>query len=223
MRSVVAVLRKDLLLELRTRETVIAMGLFVLSATVMFRFALDRKSLDGDLASGVLLVTVLLGATLGIGRLFVAEREDHGFEAFRLSGADATAMWAGKLVAILLYLLAVQVVAVPAFAVLLRVPVTASAISGLILVLLLLDLGLAAVGTVASALSVQTRTRELLVPLLALPLSIPLVIACANLLGPLLVENATSNLSTTWLAVALLYDAVFLLVGFAIFEFLLED
>jgi len=120
--AVAALVRKDLRLELRTRESVPAMFLFSLSTFVLFRFGLDRETLAGDLASGVLWVTLLFAAVLGMNRLFVAEREEGGFDAFLLAPVDRTSLFVAKAAVLFGFLVAVEVAAVPAFAVLLLGP-----------------------------------------------------------------------------------------------------
>jgi len=122
VRAVSALVRKDLLLELRTKETVPAMALFALVAYVLFHFALRRNTLEGDLAAGVLWVTILLAAVLGINRLFVAEREQGGFDGFLLAPVDRTAMLVAKATALLCFLVVLEVIAVPAFFLLLLGP-----------------------------------------------------------------------------------------------------
>jgi heme exporter protein B len=219
MRVVGALLRKDLRVELRTKESVPAMALFSLVTYVVFRFGLDRTSLEGDLAAGVLWVTLLFAAVLGINRLFVAEREQGGFDAFLLAPVDRTAMLVAKATALLVFLLVVELVAVPAFVILLLGPGFDPA---LLLVLLLADVGIAVVGTLASALAVQTRARDLIVPLVALPLLVPVVIGAAQASAPLLSESGGA-LEGQWLAVLALYDVVFVLLAYALFDFLLED
>ena len=119
MKTALVVLRKDLRLELRTLETVPAMALFALVTFVIFHFGLNRSSIDGQLAAGVLTVTLLFAAMLGINRLFVAEREQGGFDAFLLAPVDRTAMLLAKAAALFLFLVVLEVVAVPAFKLLL--------------------------------------------------------------------------------------------------------
>ena len=114
-----AILRKDLALELRTRQSVPAMVLFAVTVFVLFHFGLDRGSLAGDLASGVLWVTLLLAAVLGMNRLFVAEREQGGFDGFLMAPVDRTAMFVAKAAVLFGFLVAVELIAVPAFVVLL--------------------------------------------------------------------------------------------------------
>ena len=222
-RAVGAVVRKDVLVELRTGEAVPAMLLFSVSTFVLFHFALDRRSLEGDLASGVLWVTLLFAAVLGIVRLFVAEREQGGFDGFLLAPVDRTALFVAKAMVLFGFLVAVELFAVPAFAILLLGPSPWEAVPELVAVLLLADVGIAVVGTLVGALGIQTRTREVIVPILVLPLMIPLAIAAARATSPLLLEAGAAALPGRWLLVLGLYDLVFGLLAFAVFDFLLED
>src|SRR5690242_21190493 len=146
-RAVGALLRKDLRLELRTRESVPAMVLFSLGTFVLFHFALQRDDVDGALAAGILWVTLLFASLLGIGRLFVAEREEGGFDGFLLAPVDRTSLFVAKATVLFCFLAAVELVAVPAFAILLLGPSPWQALPDLILVLALADLGIAVAGT----------------------------------------------------------------------------
>jgi heme exporter protein B len=222
-RVVGALVRKDLRIELRTGEAVPAMLLFSLSTFVLFHFALDRRSVEGDLAAGVLWVTLLFAAVLGMVRLFVGEREQGGFDGFLLAPVDRTALLVAKAAVLFCFLVAVELVAVPAFAILLLGPAPWEAVPELVAVLLLADVGVAVVGTLIGALGVQTRTRELIVPILALPLMIPVAIAAARATSPLLAEAGAGAVPGRWLAVLALYDLVFGLLAYAVFDFLLED
>jgi heme exporter protein B len=222
-RTILALLRKDLTLELRTRESVPAMLLFSVSAFVVFRFGLDRETLEGDLAAGVLWVTLLLASVLGINRLFVSEREEGGFDAFLLAPVDRTAMLAAKALLLFAFLSAVELVAVPVYSVLLLGPSPFQALPGLPLVLALANAGIAVVGTLVGALAVQTRARDLIVPLMALPLLLPIVIGGAQATAPLFLQSGAEALPGRWLATLALYDVIFGLVAFGVFDFLLED
>jgi heme exporter protein B len=221
--TVAALVRKDLRAELRNLEAVPAMTLFVVSTFVLFHFGLDRDELAGSLASGVLWVTLLLAAVLGMNRLFVTEREQGGFDAFLLAPVDRTAMFVAKALVLFGFLVVVEVVAVAAFDLLLLGPALGPALPGLALVLLLANAGLAAIGTLVGALAVQTRARDLIGPLLALPLCVPLLIAAAEGTSPLLSAGGADPLDGSWLLVLALYDVVFALLAYAVFDFLLED
>ncbi len=224
MRTALILLRKDLRLELRTLETVPAMVLLALVTFVIFHFGLDRNTIDGQLAAGVLTATLLFAAMLGINRLFVAEREQGGFDAFLLAPVDRSAMLLAKAAALFLFLVGLEVIAVPAFGLFLLGPSLGPPLPGLVLVLALADLGLAVIGTLVSAIAVHTRARDLIGPIIGLPLLIPALIATARGIGPLLrsVDPASAP-PGKWVAILALYDLVFALLAYAVFDFLLED
>lgn len=223
VRPSLALLRKDLLLERRAPESVPAMLLFSLTTFVLFHFGLNRDTLSGPLAAGVLLVTLLFAAILGINRLFVSEQEEGGFDGVLLAPIDRTALFVAKAAALFLFLAIVEIVAVPMFGLLLLKPALWPALPGLLAVLALLNIALAVVGALVSALAIRTRARDLIVPMVALPLLVPALIAAARLAAPLLSAHGPGDLPTTWLAVAALYDLVFGLIAYAVFDFLLED
>lgn len=217
-----AILGKDLRSELRTLQSLPAMALFAVTTFVIFRFGLDRTSLSGSLAAGVLWATLLFAAVLGINRLFVAEREEGGFDAIRLAPIDRSALFAAKAAALLIYLLALELIAVPIFGLFFLRDL--GGLAPLTLVLLLADLGLAATGTLISSMAVNSRARDLLVPLVLLPLVVPLMIAATGATEPLLALGGPGyHRFGTWLMVLGLYDLIFGLVGYAVFDFLLED
>ena len=223
MRTARAVLRKDLLLELRTLETLPAMILFSITTFVIFHFALNRETIAGRLAAGVLVATLLFAAMLAINRLFVAEREQGGFDAFLLAPVDRTALLVAKAAALFTFLVVLEVIAVPAFALLLLGPSLGPPLGGLVLLLALADVALAVIGTLVSAIAVQTRARDLIGPIIGLPLLIPALIATARGAGPLLARHGAGFPSGRWLAILALYDVVFALLAYAVFDFLLED
>ena len=217
-----AILAKDLRVELRTLRSLPAMATFSVTTFVIFHFALDRDSLEPDLAAGVLLATLLFAAILAINRLFVSELEEGGFELIRLAPVDRSALFAAKAAALFIYLAVLEAIAVPVFA--LFFLDSGTGLFPLVFVLLMLNAGLAATGTLVSSMATNSSARDLLVPLILLPLLIPLVIASAELARPLLEQGWDSpDLHGKWLAILGLYDAVFILIGYAVFDFLLED
>ena len=225
MRGTVAtLLHTELRLELRAPQTVPAMALFAVTTFVVFHFALQRASVEGDLAAGVLCVTLLFAAILGTNRLFVADHEEGGFDGFLLAPVDRTSLLVAKALALLGFLVVLELIAVPAFVLLLLEPgLGAGDVARLALVLALADVGIAVLGTLVAALAIQTRTRDLIVPIVALPLLIPVVIATARALSPLLAAAGAGALPQRWLTVLGLYDLVFGLLAYALFDFLLED
>jgi heme exporter protein B len=222
--AVGALLRKELRLELRTWQVVPAMALFSVTTLVVFHFSLQRDTIAGSLAAGVLTVTLLFSAILGINRLFVADQEEGGFDGFLLAPVDRTAMLVAKALALGGFLVVLELIAVPAFAfLLLDPPLTGELLAKTVIVLLLADAGIAVVGTLVGALAIQTRSRDLIVPIVALPLLLPVVIGTAKALAPALAAGGPGALPGRWLLILGLYDLVFGLLAYAVFDFLLED
>jgi heme exporter protein B len=222
-RAAIAILRKDLRIELRTKQSVPAMALFSVTAFVLFHFGLDRDRLDGQLASGVLWVTLLLGAVLAVNRLFANEREQGGLDGLLLAPIDRTAVFVAKAAALYLYLVLFELVAIPAYAILLLGPSPFDQLPALLAVLALANLGMACVGALVAALAAEARARDLLVPLLLLPLLTPVLIAAARATEPLFAVHPQTGDLGRWAAVLGLYDLVFVLLSVAVFDFLLED
>lgn len=218
-----AILRKDLKLELRTLETLTATLIFTTSTFVVFHFALSRDALDGDLAAGVFWVTILFASVLTINRLLANERSQGGYEALLLSPIDRNALLLAKVGFLFLTLTVLEVFAFAAFALLLLGPDLSADMLALIPICLLANLGLATIGTLVSGLATDSNARELLVPLMTLPLFIPLLIAAAQATTPILALDPNVVDLGKWLGMMALYDAVFVLLASAIFEYIVED
>jgi heme exporter protein B len=223
IRTAAVLFRKDVLVEVRTLQSLSAMALFSVMAFVLFHFGLQRDTIEGSLASGVLWVTLLLATTLAVTRLFVAEREQGGFETLLLAPIDRTAVFLGKAAALFTFLVLVEVVALPAFDILLLQGTILDGMPELLAVVLLADLGLAAVGALVAALGAETDARELVVPLLLMPLLVPVVIAAAKASAPLLSDPAHAEHLGRWLLMLTFYDLAFVLVSLGVFDYLLED
>jgi heme exporter protein B len=204
-----ALARKDLLLELRARDTLPAMLLFVVSTFVVFHFALPAGS-SGLAASGLLWVAIVFTALLALGRAFVPEREQRVLDGLVLAPCDRSAIWLAKSLATLAFLAAAEVVALPMFALFFH-GLNAAGVAGVVLA----DLGICAVGTFVGAMAVVTRARDLLMPLLFLPLAIPLVIGGV---GASVVDSPGR-----YLGFLALYDALFGLVCWASFEYVVAE
>jgi heme exporter protein B len=207
--DVIALARKDLLLELRSRDTLPAMLLFVVSTLVVFHFALPSDASD-TATTGLLWVALLFTALLGLVRAFVAEREERVLDGLVLAPCDRSAIWLGKGIGVLAFLLAAELVAVPAYALFFQ-PVGWE----LVAAVLLADVGLAAVGTLLAAMASAGRARELLLPLLFLPLVIPIVVGGVG-------ASVTGD-PGRYLAFLGLYDAVFAILSWASFEYVVTE
>jgi heme exporter protein B len=204
-----ALARKDLLLELRARDTLPAMLLFVVAVFVVFHFSLPARS--SDLAAGGLLwVAIIFTALLGLGRAFVPEREQRVLDALVLAPCDRSAIWVAKAVATLAFLVTAELVALPVFALFFHGLDAAT-----LLAIALADIGICAVGTFLGAMAVATRARDLLLPLLFLPLAIPIVIGGV---GASVVDSPGRYLGFLGL-----YDLMFALVCWASFEYVVTE
>ena len=223
MRPVVAILRKDLVVELRTKESVPSMAIFAVTTFVIFHFGLDRDRLEGELAAGVLWVTLLFAAILGINRLFVVEREQGGFDGILMAPIERTSLLIAKAGALFVYLLALELIALPVFALFFLSDGFWEALPRLLLVAILADLALAIMGALLASIAVHTRARDLLLPLLLLPLTVPVMIGAASATKPLLSIPLETAEVGKWLSVLALYDLIFGLLAYAVFDFLMED
>ena len=220
---VAALIRKDLRLELRTRESVPAMALFSLSTFVLFHFGLDARWLEGDLAAGVFWVTMLFAPCWrSTASSWPSARRAASTASCSLPSTGRRCS-SPRRRCCSASCCALQVVAVPAFAILLLEPSLGPGLLELIGLLLLADAGIAVVGTLVGALAVQTRAREVIVPLLALPLMIPIVIAASRGVAPLWLEAGAAAVEGRWPLILGLYDLVFGLLAYAIFDSLLDE
>jgi heme exporter protein B len=201
--------RKDLRLELRARDTLPAMLLFVLSSLVVFHFAIPESS-SRLAANGLLWVAILFTALLGLGRAFVPEREHGVLDGLVLAPCDRSAIWLGKGLAALAFLVAAEVVALPAFGLFFS-SVDAATVAGVALA----DIGICLVGSFVAAMAVASRARELILPLLFLPLAIPIVIGG--------VGASVASGAGRYLAFLALYDVVFAILCWASFEYVVTE
>ena len=208
-RDVAALARKDLLLELRARETLPAMLLFVLATLVAFRFALPSDASERA-SIGLFWVAILFTALLGITRAFIPEREQRVLDGLVLSPVDRSAIWLGKVVATLAFLGAAELVALPAFALFFD-SLSWSTVAAVVLA----DIGICAVGAILAAMAAAGRARELLFPVLFLPLSIPILVGG--------VGAAVGDDPARYLAFLALYDAVFAILAWASFEYVVTE
>jgi len=208
-RDVGALARKDLLLELRARDTLPAMLLFVTATFVIFHFVLPGEPTRLE-TSGLLWIAILFTALLGLGRAFVPEREQRTMDGLVLAPCDRSAIWLAKSIATLAFLAAAEVVALPLYALFFH-SVGWTTVAAVVLA----DIGICAVGTFLGAMAVATRARDLLLPLLFLPLAIPIVIGGV---GASVVASPGRYLGFLGL-----YDLMFVLVCWASFEYVVTE
>jgi heme exporter protein B len=217
-----ALIRKDLQIEFRTKETLASLLLLGLLTLVVLSFAFDPTSeLRGEAAPGALWVAVMFAGVLGLNRSFLAERENECLQGLLLCPVDRGTIYLAKTVGNLIFMMAAQVVIVPIFVFFFNQPVS-GALAGVALSLALGLLGFAAVGTLFAAISVRTRAREVMLPLLILPLVVPIFIAGMKVTARMLAGKPLAEVAQ-WLNLMVGFDAVFLVVGWLVFEYAVEE
>ena len=215
-----AVLAKDTLLELRTKDILVSVPVFALLVLVVFNFALDpTPGTVAMIAPGILWVAYMFGGVLGLNRSFAIERDRGNIHGLMLAPVGRDAIFFGKFLGNLAFMLLVEAAVYPVFAVLFNMPLL---VPGIVPVALLATVGIAAVGTVFAAMAVNTRSREVMLPVLFFPVVVPVIVAAVEASGGLIRGDASADL-TRWLPLMAVFDAVFLVVCPAAFSLVLEE
>ena len=217
-----ALIRKDLQIEFRTKETLASLLLLGLLTLLVLSFAFDPTSdLRTEAAPGALWVAVIFAGVLGLSRSFLAERENECLQGLLLCPLDRGTIYLAKTTANFLFMMVAQLMVLPIFIFFFNLPVTA-ALAGVVLSLLLGVLGFAAVGTLFAAISVRTRAREVMLPLLMVPLVVPVFIAGVQVSAHVLAGKPLGAIAP-WLNLMLGFDVIFLVVGWVLFEYAVEE
>ncbi len=220
IRALFALVRKDLLHEYRSREIVIAMLVFAFLVMVIFNFALElNKTIRETVAVGVLWVTFVFAATLGLNRVFAAENDQTSLDGLLLAPIDRTIIFAAKFISTLIFVLLVQVIIVPLFSMFYSINLFDPLF---LLTLFLGTVGYVIVGTLIAALALKSRSREILLPILLLPVSIPLMLAVVKA-GKNILEGAEWALVRPGFSFIVAFDVIFIAVAIMTFDYLLEE
>ena len=219
-RAMLAVAWKDLAAELRSRELFSAMLVFSLLVIVIFNFALELDiRTRQSVTSGVLWVTFAFAGTLGLNRSMAIEKEQSSMDGLLLAPVDRSAIYFGKVASNLVFMLGVEVVVLPIYALLYNVNLF---IPGFLLVLLLGSVGYIVVGTLLAAMAVQSRARDMLLPILHFPVAMAVLIASVKASGGYLTGADPASIQT-WLNLLIVYDVVFTSIAFMVFDFVVEE
>ncbi|MEW5869776.1 MAG: heme exporter protein CcmB [Chloroflexota bacterium] len=220
LRALGAVIWKDLAAEMRSREMLSAMLVFALLVILIFNFALelDPKTRSG-VTAGVLWVTFAFAGTLGLNRSMAMEKDRGCLDGLLLAPVDRSTIYFGKTVGNLIFMLVVEAIVLPVYSLLYNVNLFNW---GLIGVILLGSLGYVVVGTLLSSMAVQTRTRDVLLPILLFPVVIPVFIAAVKASQGFLLGIEMSEISP-WLNLLIVYDVIFTAVAFMVFDYVVEE
>ena len=215
-----AILGKDILSELRTKDIVISILVFALLVIVTFNFAFEPDlATIVSIAPGVLWVALSFAGVLGLNRSFALEKDTDCLEGLTLCPVDSEVIYLGKMLGCLIFMLIVEVVVLPIFCLLFNLPLF---LPQLVLIAVLATIGFIAVGTLFSALTVNIRAREIMLPILFLPVVSPVIIAAVKASGLVLSGESWSSLSS-WLGIILAFDVIFLTLSLLLFQFIIEE
>lgn len=221
LKQIFWLLWKDLLLELRRRESILAMFFFGTLLLFVFHFAFEiQAERVAELAPGLLWLAFLFTGTLGLTQLFQAERENHCLDALLLSPMDRGCLYLAKLFFNLLLMLLVELIVFPLFWVLFNLT-SWDLLPSLFLVAFLGTLGFCVLGTLFAAVTLKARSRELLLPLILFPLMIPVILATVRGME-IILRTGQFEEATSWLRLLIGFDVIFLTAGFLIFEWVIE-
>lgn len=217
---VTALIWKDLAAELRSRELLSAMIVFALLVILVFNFALELDvQTKKSATAGVLWVTFIFAGTIGLNRSMAVEKDRGCLDGLLLAPVDRSAIFFGKLIGNFCFMLVVEIIVIPVYSVLYN---TNLFHSGLILVILLGSLGYVTVGTLLSTMSVQTRTREILLPILLFPVIIPILVAAVKATLGILDGLSFGDISA-WIQLLVAYDVIFLALGWMVFDYVIRE
>ncbi len=220
LRAMIAVVWKDLAAELRSRELLSSMLVFALLVILIFNFALELDTRTrSTVTSGVLWVTFAFAGTLGLNRSMAMEKDRGCLDGLLLAPVDRSAIYFGKAIGNLIFMLMVEIIVLPVYSVLYNTNLFQP---GLLLVILLGSIGYVAVGTLLSSMAVQTRTRDVLLPILLFPVAIPVLIASVKASSGFLQGIEMAEIQP-WLSLLITYDVVFTAVAFMVFDYVVEE
>jgi heme exporter protein CcmB len=212
------VMRKDLLIEFRSREVIYTTLFFAVACVLVFAFGFVREGIPvDDAAAGILWIAIAFSGTLALGRTFERERQNDTLRALMLSPVDRPALYLGKLAGVLLLLAAVEAVIAPLIALMFHAPLFAFP---MLMALLLAagTVGFSAVGTLFAAMLVRARSRDVLLPVLLYPITIPVIIAGVRGSAALLQPEADVPVARMWLSMLVFFDIVFVTLALWTFE-----
>ena len=218
--KVLVIARKDIIAEMRTKEIIVSVLVFVLLMIVIFNFAFGTdRQLMAAVAPGILWVAFAFAGVLSLNRAFIPEKEENCLEGLMACPVSRETIYVGKMLSSLLFMLTVEAITLPIFALLFNLPVLSLE---LITATVLATLGFVTVGTLFSALSVNTKAREMILPILFLPVIIPVIICAVKASELALAGEAWGSLSS-WLQIIVAFDVIFLVVSFLTFNFVVEE
>ena len=226
LRKVFIIVRKDLVTELRSREMIFSMGAFSVLVILLFAFAFDLRtgSIDsaaraGAVTPGALWSVITFAGMLGLGRSISAEIDRGSFDALLLAPVDRSAIFFGKALGIIVFMLIIEAVILPLFVIFFNLPFVQPQI---ILIVILGTAGYGGIGTLLATMAANTRLREVLLPVLLLPIAIPALLAAVKCTAGALDGRDFAEWSN-WFGLLVAFDLIMLGAAFLVYDFVVED
>ncbi len=217
--KVLAIIWKDIISEFRTKEIIFSVLVFTLLVIIIFNFAFGGgQETIQTVAPGMLWITFTFAGVLSLNRSFIIEKEESCLEGLMLCPVSREVIYAGKMLASLLFMLIVETIALPIFAILFNLDISLQ----LIVITLITTIGFVAVGVLFSALAINTKAREMVLPILFLPIVVPLIIAAVESSGLSLSGESWGKIAS-WLQIIGAFDIIFLVVSFLVFNYAIEE
>ena len=215
-----AIGRKDLLLETRNKDVIVAVSVFALLVLMIFTFAIDINQVNAKLTGpGILWASIAFAGVTGLNRAFALELEGNTLEALMLAPISRDLIFAGKMFGNFLFITAAQIIVIPIFAVLFNLAVLRWE---MLVVSLLTTIGFSAIGTLFAAMTIRVRAREVMLPLLFLPVVTPLIMAAVESTSHVVNDSSWPEIYQ-WIQLAIAFDIAFIVVSAFIFQQILED
>lgn len=220
-KALFTIVKKDVLMEMRTKEVVNASLVFAILLVIVFSFIMEPGSeVEKKIAGGIFWMAVTFSGILGLNKTMMSELEGGNFEALMLAPVDKSAIFFGKVISNMLVLILLEIILIPLFLVFYSINIVSHPL--MIAVLFLATYGYALVGTLFSMISVRTNSREIMLPLLFLPIMIPILIA-AILSTNIFISGSDIIYSYNWIKLTAVFDIIFTAVIFGIFSAIIEE
>jgi heme exporter protein B len=222
-RDLSALVKKDILDELKSGGAILSMFIFSLLIIVIFNLALGPNlTAQKEIGASVLWITIIFASTLGLNHSFVVEKENSSIKGLMVSPIDRGVLYLGKMVSNVIFLLVVEILAVPVFLLFFDFSIS-SVILPLMFILFLGTIGISAVGTVLSAISTSTKKRDILLPIILFPVIVPVLIGSVRCTSSILSGISIVKEAGNWISLLVIFDILFVIVSFLVFEFVLEE
>lgn len=222
VKRIYAIVRKDLIIELRSKEIISTTLLFSLLVLVIFNFTFEPGSqASRELAPGILWVAFSFAGILGLNRSFIYEKDQECLQGILLTPMDRGSLYLGKFFGNIIFLGIVELITLPLFALLFNMEII-NVLPSLLLIIFLGTVGFSSVGTLFSAISINTRAREVMLPILLFPISVPVILSSVKATGAILRGSALSDISS-WLKLLAGYDVIFSVLSYLVFEYVIEE